>query len=135
MQDIVTTIAAQYVAEMAFALVLSALGAAGSFVMVQGARLLGEKRMALLSNKLTPAIERAKAAAEKQGLTGDALEAWVVSYLKQTMTGTVRKLKASDADLAKRVAGQVAQAKAKEAAGAAVDALSDALRKAGLPTT
>lgn len=135
MQDIVTTIAAQYVAEMAFALVLSALGAAGSFVMVQGARLLGEKRMALLSNKLTPAIERAKAAAEKQGLTGDALEAWVVSYLKQTMTGTVRKLKASDADLAKRVAGQVAQAKVKEATGAAVDALSDALRKAGLPAT
>ncbi len=135
MQDIVTTIAAQYVAEMAFTLVLSALGAAGSFVMVQGARLLGEKRMALLSNKLTPAIERAKAAAEKQGLTGDALEAWVVSYLKQTMTGTVRKLKASDADLAKRVAGQVAQAKVKEATGAAVDALSDALRKAGLPAT
>lgn len=125
MQDIVTTIAAQYVAEMAFALVLSALGAAGSFVMVQGARLLGEKRMALLSDKLTPAIERAKAAAEKQGLTGDALEAWVVSYLKQTMTGTVRKLKASDADLAKRVAGQVAQA--------APDVLAGALKKAGNP--
>lgn len=125
MQDIVTTIAAQYVAEMAFALVLSALGAAGSFVMVQGARLLGEKRMALLSDKLTPAIERAKAAAEKQGLTGDALEAWVVGYLKQTMTGTVRKLKASDADLAKRVAGQVAQA--------APDLLADALKKAGIP--
>ena len=76
--------------------------------------------------------------AMKNELTGKAAIDLVLRYIKQSVPDAIGSLKPSPdvlTDLAKAKIEQVAQAKAKEAAGAAVDALSDALRKAGLPTT
>ena len=74
----------------------------------------------------------------KNELTGKAAIDLVLRYIKQSVPDAIGSLKPSPdvlTDLAKAKIEQVAQAKAKEAAGAAVDALSDALRKAGLPAT
>ena len=125
MQDIIATLAAQYLAETIFALATAAIGAAGAFALAQLTRLLGEKRMALLSEKLTGPIQRAQAAAEMQGLTGERLEAYIIASIKQTMAGTIRKLRATDDDLSKRVLGQVA------ASGS--EALAGALARRGVP--
>ena len=76
--------------------------------------------------------------AMKNELTGKAAIDLVLRYIKQSVPDAIGSLKPSPdvlTDLAKAKIEQVAQAKAKEAAGAAVDALSDALRKAGLPAT
>lgn len=120
MQDIIATIVAQEMATMIVAAVLSAMGTAGAFALAQLTRLLGEKRTALLSENLGKAIDRVKADAADKGLTGEAAKAYIADYLKQTMTGTIAKLKATDEDLARRITAQMAQ-----------DALTQALRKAG----
>ena len=76
--------------------------------------------------------------AMKHELTGKAAIDLVLRYIKQSVPDAIGNLKPSPdvlTDLAKAKLEQVAQAKVKEATGAAVDALSDALRKAGLPTT
>ena len=76
--------------------------------------------------------------AMKNELTGKAAIDLVLRYIKQSVPDAIGSLKPSPdvlTDLAKAKLEQVAQAKVKEATGAAVDALSDALRKAGLPTT
>lgn len=76
--------------------------------------------------------------AMKHELTGKAAINLVLRYIKQSVPDAIGNLKPSPdvlTDLAKAKIEQVAQAKVKEATGAAVDALNDALRKAGLPTT
>lgn len=76
--------------------------------------------------------------AMKHELTGKAAIDLVLRYIQQSVPDAIGSLKPSPdvlTDLAKAKIEQVAQAKVKEATGAAVDALSDALRKAGLPTT
>lgn len=76
--------------------------------------------------------------AMKNELTGKAAIDLVLRYIKQSVPDAIGSLKPSPdvlTDLAKAKLEQVAQAKVKEATGAAVDALSDALRKAGLPAT
>ena len=76
--------------------------------------------------------------AMKHELTGKAAIDLVLRYIKQSVPDAIGNLKPSPdvlTDLAKAKLEQVAQAKVKEATGAAVDALSDALRKAGLPPT
>ena len=75
--------------------------------------------------------------AMKHELTGKAAIDVVLGYIKQSVPDAIGSLNPSTevlTDLAKAKLEQVAQAKVKEAAGAAVDALSDALRKAGLPS-
>ena len=76
--------------------------------------------------------------AMKNELTGQAAIDLVLRYIKQSVPDAIGSLKPSPdvlTDLAKAKLEQVAQAKANEAAGAAVDALTGALRKAGLPAT
>lgn len=114
MQDIITAIIAEQLTEIIITLALAGISAAGTFAMVQLTRLLGEKRAKLLNEKLGAAIERAKADGEAQGLTGDRLKQWIAASVKQTMAGTIRKLRATNGDLAKRIAGQTAQASALE---------------------
>lgn len=108
MQDIIATIAAEQIAEIVVTLVIAASGAAGTIALAQLSRWLGEKRTAALRDMLTPAIERGIAQARERGLTEDALRDWTANYVKQTMGGTLSKLKASDGDLRKRVAAQAA---------------------------
>lgn len=108
MQDIIANIAAQQLAEIIIALALGVVSAAGTFALAQLTRLLGQKRIATLREMLTPAIDRALAQAREQGLDEERARQWATDYLKQTMGGTLSKLKASDDDLAKRVAAQAA---------------------------
>lgn len=126
MQDIITAIVAQQLAEILIALAIAALGATGTFAMAQLTRLLGEKRMKLLNDKLGDAIERGLADAASKGLTGEAAKAWAEDYIRQTLSGAVRKLNATDADLAKRVSAQAAQASALEKGIAIGKAIKDA---------
>lgn len=126
MQDIITAIVAQQLAEILIALAIAALGGAGTFAMAQLTRLLGEKRMKLLNDKLGDAIERGLADAASKGLTGEAAKAWAEDYIRQTLSGAVRKLNATDADLAKRVSAQAAQASALEKGIAIGKAIKDA---------
>ena len=114
MDNIIIAIIAEQITEIIITLALAGISAAGTFAMVQLTRLLGEKRTKILSDKLGDAIERAKADAEAKGLSGDQARAWIMAYVKQTMAGTIRKLRASDGDLAKRVSAQSAQASAIE---------------------
>ncbi|SMO78579.1 hypothetical protein [Paracoccus laeviglucosivorans] len=122
MQDIITKIVAEQAALLIVAFVTTSLGAAGTFAMAQLGRLLGERRTAILNEKLGSAISRATAEAVKAGLTGETAEAWIADYLRQTMAGTVAKLKATDAGIAKRISAQMAQ-----------DQLANALTRAGVP--
>lgn len=46
---------------------------------------------------------------------GKELEAWIADCVRQTMTGTIRKLKATDSDLGKRISPQVAQDRGRSA--------------------
>ena len=128
MQDIITAIIAEQLTEIIITLALAGISAAGTFAMVQLTRLLGEKRTKILSDKLGDAIERAKADAEAKGLNGDQAKAWIMAYVKQTMAGTIRKLKAPDSDLAKRISAQTAQASALEKGIAIGKALTQAAR-------
>lgn len=128
MQDIITAIVAEQLTEIIIALAIAGVGAAGTFAMAQLTRLLGEKRAKILNEKLGEAIERAKAGAEAQGLTGDSARSWITGYVKQTMAGTIRKLKATDSDLAKRVLTQTAQSSAIEKGIAIGKALTQAAR-------
>ncbi|GHG11226.1 hypothetical protein [Paracoccus aerius] len=128
MQDIITAIIAEQLTEIIITLALAGISAAGTFAMVQLTRLLGEKRTKILSDKLGDAIERAKADAEAKGLNGEQAKAWIMGYVKQTMTGTIRKLKASDGDLAKRISAQSAQVSALEKGIAIGKALTQAVR-------
>ena len=76
--------------------------------------------------------------AMKHELTGKAAIDLVLRYIKQSVPDAIGNLKPSPdvlTDLAKAKLEQVAQAKVKEDTGAAVDALTGALRKAGLPAT
>ena len=85
-----------------------------------------------------PALLTGAQLAMKHDLTGKAAIDLVLRYIKQSVPDAIGNLKPSPdvlTDLAKAKLEQVAQAKVKEATGAAVDALSDALRKAGLPAT
>ena len=91
------------------ALVVSLLGVAGTFALAKLTRLLGEKRVAALREMLTPAIERAIAQAQVEGLTGQAAQEWVTDYVRQTMADTLRKLEATARDLSKRVAAELAE--------------------------
>ncbi|WP_191569191.1 hypothetical protein [Paracoccus yeei] len=109
MQDIIATILAEQMAEIIVATVLGAMAAVGTFTLAQLNRFLGEKRTALLSEKLGAAIDRAKADAAVKGLTGETAKVYIADYLKQTMSGTLKKLKASDEDLGRRIAAQIAQ--------------------------
>ena len=126
--DIITAIIAEQLTEVIITLALAGIGAAGTFALAQLTRLLGEKRARLLSDKLGDAIERAKADAESKGLNGDKAKAFITAYVKQTMAGTLRKLKASDGDLAKRVSAQSAQMNALEKGIAIGKALTQAVR-------
>ena len=72
--------------------------------------------------------------AMKNELTGKAAIDLVLRYIKQSVPDAIGSLKPSPdvlTDLAKAKIEQVAQAKAKEATGAAVDKLAEALRRAG----
>ena len=74
----------------------------------------------------------------KHELTGKAAVDLILRYVVSSVPDAIKGLGASHevmTDLAKAKIEQVAQAKAKEAAGAAVDALTGALRKAGLTAT
>lgn len=74
----------------------------------------------------------------KHELTGKAAVDLILRYVVSSVPDAIKGLGASHdvmTDLAKAKLEQVAQTKAKEAAGAAVDALTSALRKAGLPAT
>ncbi len=74
----------------------------------------------------------------KHELTGKAAVDLILRYVVSSVPDAIKGLGASHevmTDLAKAKLEQVAQAKAKEAAGAAVDALTGALRKVGLPAT
>lgn len=71
-------------------------------------------------------------------LSGRAAVDLVLRYIAQSVPDAIGGLGASPevlADLAKAKLEQAAQAKAREATGAAVDALTGALRKVGLPAT
>ena len=109
MQDIIAAILAEQMAEIIVATVLSAMGAAGAFALAQLTRLLGEQRTALLSKNLGAAIDRVKADAAVKGLTGETAKVYIADYLKQTMSGTLKKLKATDEDLGRRITAQIAQ--------------------------
>ena len=133
MQSIITA-ASPHILELLGVLLTGIIGWAAAAVRKKwGIEIEARYREALHSALLTGAQ-----LAMKNELTGKAAIDLVLRYIKQSVPDAIGSLKPSPdvlTDLAKAKLEQVAQAKVKEATGAAVDALSDALRKAGLPTT
>lgn len=133
MQSIITA-ASPHILELLGVLLTGIIGWAAAAVRKKwGIEIEARHREAMHSALLTGAQ-----LAMKNELTGKAAIDLVLRYIKQSVPDAIGSLKPSPdvlTDLAKAKIEQVAQAKAKEAAGAAVDALNDALRKAGLPAT
>lgn len=133
MQSIITA-ASPHILELLGVLLTGIIGwAAAAARRKWGIEIEARYREALHSALLTGAQ-----LAMKHELTGKAAIDLVLRYIKQSVPDAIGSLKPSPdvlTDLAKAKLEQVAQAKVKEATGAAVDALSDALRKAGLPAT
>lgn len=133
MQSIITA-ASPHILELLGVLLTGIIGWAAAAVRKKwGIEIEARYREALHSALMTGAQ-----LAMKHELTGKAAIDLVLRYIKQSVPDAIGNLKPSPdvlTDLAKAKLEQVAQAKVKEATGAAVDALSDALRKAGLPTT
>ena len=133
MQSIITA-ASPYILELLGVLLTGIIGwAAAAARRKWGIEIEARYREALHSALMTGAQ-----LAMKHELTGKAAIDLVLRYIKQSVPDAIGNLKPSPdvlTDLAKAKLEQVAQAKVKEATGAAVDALSDALRKAGLPAT
>ena len=133
MQSIITA-ASPHILELLGVLLTGIIGWAAAAVRKKwGIEIEARYREALHSALLTGAQ-----LAMKNELTGKAAIDLVLRYIKQSVPDAIGSLKPSPdvlTDLAKAKLEQVAQAKAKEATGAAVDALSDALRKAGFPAT
>ena len=131
MQSIITA-ASPHILELLGVLLTGIIGwAAAAARRKWGIEIEARYREALHSALLTGAQ-----LAMKNELTGKAAIDLVLRYIKQSVPDAIGSLKPSPdvlTDLAKSTLEQVAQAKVKEATGAAVDALSDALRKAGLP--
>ena len=107
-------------------------------ICVRGMKTLGldmeAKHRAALHSALTTGAQLAL----KHQLTGTAAVDLILRYVVASVPDAIKGLGAGHdvmTDLAKAKLEQVAQVKAKEAAGAAVDALTGALRKAGLPAT
>ncbi len=113
MNDTILTIVAETAVEILFPLVLLVLITLGGWVLQRLGTLIGEKQTATLRNTLAPAIERAIAKAEADGLTGATLKAEATAYLHRTMQGTLSKLGASEADLRERIDAEMAQRKPK----------------------
>lgn len=98
-----------------------------------GIEIEARQREALHSALMTGAL-----LALKHELTGRAAIDLVLRYIKQSVPDAIGNLKPTPevlADLAKAKLEQAAQVKAKESGGAAVDALTGALQKMGLPAT
>ena len=133
MQSIITA-ASPHILELLGVLLTGIIGwAAAAARKKWGIEIEARYREALHSALLTGAQ-----LAMKHELTGKAAIDLVLRYIKQSVPDAIGGLKPTPevlTDLAKAKLEQVAQAKVKEATGAAVDALSDALRKAGLPAT
>lgn len=133
MQSIITA-ASPHILELLGVLLTGIIGwAAAAARRKWGIEIEARHREAMHSALLTGAQ-----LAMKHELTGKAAIDLVLRYIKQSVPDAIGSLKPSPdvlTDLAKAKLEQVAQAKVKEATGAAVDALSDALRKAGLPAT
>lgn len=131
MQSIITA-ASPHILELLGVLLTGIIGWAAAAVRKKwGIEIEARYREALHSALLTGAQ-----LAMKHELTGKAAIDVVLGYIKQSVPDAIGSLKPSPnvlTDLAKAKLEQVAQAKVKEVTGAAVDALSDALRKAGLP--
>ena len=133
MQSIITA-ASPHILELLGVLLTGIIGWAAAAVRKKwGIEIEARHREAMHSALMTGAQ-----LAMKHELTGKAAIDLVLRYIQQSVPDAIGSLKPSPdvlTDLAKAKIEQVAQAKVKEATGAAVDALSDALRKAGLPTT
>ena len=133
MQSIITA-ASPHILELLGVLLTGIIGWAAAAVRKKwGIEIEARYREALHSALLTGAQ-----LAMKNELTGKAAIDLVLRYIKQSVPDAIGSLKPSPdvlTDLAKAKIEQVAQAKAKEAAGAAVDALTGALRKVVLPAT
>lgn len=107
-------------------------------ICVRGMKTLGldmeAKHRAALHSALTTGAQLAL----KHELTGKTAVDLILRYVVASVPDAIKGLGAGHdvmTDLAKAKLEQVAQVKAKEAAGAAVDALTGALRRAGLPAT
>ncbi len=133
MQSIITA-ASPHILELLGVLLTGIIGwAAAAARRKWGIEIEARHREAMHSALLTGAQ-----LAMKHELTGKAAVDLILRYVVSSVPDAIKGLGASHevmTDLAKAKIEQVAQAKAKEATGAAVDALSDALRKAGLPAT
>lgn len=133
MQSIITA-ASPHILELLGVLLTGVIGwAAAAARKKWGIDIEARYREALHSALLTGAQ-----LALKHELTGKEAVNLILRYVVSSVPDAIKGLGASHeimTDLAKAKLEQVAQAKAKEAAGAAVDALTGALRKAGLPAT
>ena len=133
MQSIITA-ASPHILELLGVLLTGIIGwAAAAARRKWGIEIEARHREAMHSALLTGAQ-----LALKNELTGKAAVDLILRYVVSSVPDAIKGLGASHevmTDLAKAKIEQVAQTKAKEAAGAAVDALTGALRKAGLPAT
>ncbi len=131
MQSIITA-ASPHILELLGVLLTGIIGWAAAAVRKKwGIEIEARHREAMHSALLTGAQ-----LALKHELTGKAAVDLILRYVVSSVPDAIKGLGASHevmTDLAKAKLEQVAQAKAKEAAGAAVDALTGALRKVGLP--
>lgn len=104
----------------------------------RGMKALGLDMEAKHREALHSALTTGAQLALKHQLTSKAAIDLILRYVVSSVPDAIKGLGAGHdvmTDLAKAKLEQAAQAKAKEAAGAAVDALTGALRKAGLPAT
>ncbi|WP_017928617.1 hypothetical protein [Limimaricola hongkongensis] len=112
MRDILIDIASQEAALLIVEFTLVCFSILGGLALNKCRQLLGAKRVAQLRAALDPAVQRAIARAEANGLSGEQLVASAVAYLEQTMADTLRGLGADGFGVRERLRAELAAASA-----------------------
>lgn len=107
--DGIIAILTEEVATILVSLAAAAISALGALVLDQLRRWIGERRVQTLRETLDPAITRAIARAQKQGLTGAALTASASAYLADTMADTIRRLQVPASALNERIRAEAGE--------------------------
>ena len=108
MQNILIQIATEEAALLIVSLAGTVLSILGAAALNKARQVLGAERVAKLRAAFDPAVKRAIARAEGQGLTGERLVAGAAAYLEQTMADTLRGLGSDGFDLRERLRAEIA---------------------------
>lgn len=108
MNDTLLTIIAEEATTVLVSIFMLLLVTGGTWLGKRLNDLIGAKQLETLRAILDPAVQRAVARAKAKGLTGEALQESVASYLKQTMGDTLDRTGWTEENLRKRAGAQEA---------------------------